>query len=146
MKHYHAKDLEMTKEGFTDLFILNTSNLGSNSQAAAATPTNDFSVGFSSQNINLTALNAKDVVLDAMIDINTNIVGPTGAPTAQVKTSSGGVAITNTVNVLTGSGALRDNTVVGAANSAGNEIHQSRSRCRSPHPHADTASGRRPPE
>ena len=108
----------MTKEGFSDLFIFSTNNLPA---TVGGAPVNDFSVGFNAQNLICTALNAGDAVLDALIDIKTAIVGPTGAPTAQVKTSTGAVAITTTVAVATGAGAGRDNSVVGFALSAGGE-------------------------
>ena len=129
MKHYHAKELEFTKAGFTDLFILNTSNTGSNAQVApggaqTVPPTvyNDFSVGFTTQTCILTALAASDAILHALIDIKTAIVGPTGSPTAQVKTSVGAVAITPTAVVnSTVLGSVTDNTVVGRTISSGGE-------------------------
>jgi hypothetical protein len=113
MKHYSAKTLEFTKEGFTDLFILNTANAPAGYTAGAAL-TNDFSVGFNAQAIVLTALAAGDAVLGALVDVKTAVVGPTGAPTGQVKTGTGGVAITPTVAVKTATGCVTDNTVVGA--------------------------------
>ena len=113
MKHYLAKTLEFTKEGFTDLFILNTANAPAGWTVGSAL-TNDFSVGFSTQNVVLTALAAGDAVLGALVDIKTAVVGPSTAPTAQVKTGTGGVAITPTVAVKTGTGCVTDNTVVGA--------------------------------
>lgn len=111
MRHYSAKTLEFTKSGFTDLYILSTSNLPA---TVGGAPVNDFSVGFNAQAIVLTALKAGDAVLKALVDIKTAVVGPTGAPTGQVKTGTGGVAITPTVAVKTATGCVTDNTVVGA--------------------------------
>ena len=110
MRHYNAKTLEFTKEGFSDLFILNTANTPATAGGAAV---NDFSAGLSNKQITLTALVAGDLVLDAVIDVKTVIAGPTGAPTAQVKTSVGAVAITPLCAVKTATGVISDNTVVG---------------------------------
>lgn len=118
MRHYKAKSLEFTKEGFTDLFIFSTSNLPA---TVGGPPVNDFSVGFSAQQLLCTALNASDCVMYALIDVKTAIVGPTGAPTGQIKTSSGGVAITPTATLASGLGSVTNNTVVGRTISAGTE-------------------------
>ena len=111
MRHYSAKTLEFTKEGFTDLYILNTANTPLTVGGAAV---NDFSAGFTTQTIDLTSLAIGDAVLGALIDVKSVITGPSGAPTAQVKTGTGGVAITPTCAVKTATGAVTDNTVVGA--------------------------------
>lgn len=111
MKHYSAKTLEFTKEGFTDLFILSTNSLPA---TVGGAPVNDFSGGFNAISTTLTALAAGDAVLGALIDVVTPVVGPTGAPTGQVKTGTGTVAITPTCAVKTATGAVTDNTVVGA--------------------------------
>ena len=110
MRHYNCKTLEMNKEGFTDLFIFSTANQPA---TVGGAPVNDFTGGFSNKQLTCTALAVSDCVLDAMIDVKTAIVGPSAAPTAQVKTSTGAVAITPTVAVKTGKGSVSDNTVVG---------------------------------
>jgi len=92
-------------------------------QTVPPTVYNDFSVGFGTTTCILTALGVADVILSALIDVKTPIVGPTGAPTAQVKTSVGAVAITPTavVNSATVYGSVTDNTVVGSTISSGAE-------------------------
>jgi hypothetical protein len=73
----------------------------------------DFSVGFSNKQIVLLALAKGDAVLRALVHVTTPVVGPTVAPTAQVKV--GAVAITPTAAVKTADAiVLTDNTVVGA--------------------------------
>jgi hypothetical protein len=121
MRHYNAKTLEFTKEGFTDLFILNTANTPLTSGGAAV---NDFAAGFGAQTINLTALAAGDAVLGALIDVKTAVTGPTVAPTAQVKTGTGAVAITPTCAIKTAPGSVTDNTVVGKTISTAAEYLQ----------------------
>ena len=111
MRHYHAKSLEYTKEGFTDLFILSTANLPA---TVGGAPVNDFSGGFSNKQVTLTALAAGDAVLGALIDVVTAVAGPSAAPTLQVKTGTGAVAITPTCAVKTATGSVTDNTVVGS--------------------------------
>jgi hypothetical protein len=118
MRHYHAKSLEFTKEGFTDLFILSTANLPA---TVGGAPVNDFSGGFSNKQITLTTLAAGDAVLGSLVDVVTAVTGPTGAPTLQIKTSSGGVAITPTCAVETATGCVTNNTVVGATISTTSE-------------------------
>ena len=111
MRHVAAKTLEFTKEGFTDLYIFSASNLPA---TVGGAPVNDFSVGFNAQSLVCTALAVGDCVLGALVDVKTAIVGPTGTPTGQVKTSSGGVAITPAVSVVATGGCVTNNTVVGA--------------------------------
>lgn len=110
MEHYSVKSLQFPKEGFSDLFILSTN--GRNQTTGAAV--NDFSGGFNANSIVLTTLAVGDAVLSALIDVVTPVTGPTGAPTGQVKTGTGAVAITPTCAVKTAIGAVTDNTVVGS--------------------------------
>lgn len=114
MRHYLAKSLEYTKPGFTDLFILSATNIP---LTAGGAPVNDFSVGFSNQQILLTNLLAiGDTLLPGtVIDIQVPITGPTGSPTAQVKVNTANKALTPTV-IVNGlaPGTTTDNTVVGA--------------------------------
>lgn len=100
MRSYILSAAQRAELGFTDLFVLTTS---------------DFSVGFSNKQITLDALAAGDVVRSALVDVKTFITGPTGAPTAQVKINTAAVAITPTVAVKTARFGVTNNTVVGAA-------------------------------
>lgn len=72
MKHYTAKTDQRVREGgMTDLVVVNFSDMIGKSFAA---------------NLNLTSLNllVGDIVQDAMMDITTAIVGPTGPPTGSL--------------------------------------------------------------
>jgi hypothetical protein len=100
VKVYRLKDLQITKSGWTHLFI---------AQAADMTAFNT--------DLTLTALVAGDVVQGAFIDIRTLITGPTAAPTLQIK--AGTVAITPTVACKTANYAVTDNTIVGATTATG---------------------------
>lgn len=94
-----AKTLEFTKNGWTNLVILQTADLTT--------------TAINGGTITLDALVAGDLVQDAFIEIPTLITGPTGAPTVQVKLGS--VAITPTVAIESANYAVTDNTVVGSS-------------------------------
>lgn len=100
MKTYRLKDLQITKSGFTHLFVVAASDLTS----------------FAADLV-LTALVAGDFVNGAFVDIRTLVTGPTGAPTVQVK--AGSVVITPTVAAKTAKYAITDNTIVGATTATG---------------------------
>jgi len=100
MRVYRLKDLQITKSGWTHLFILFAADL----------------TGFAAD-FTLTALVAGDVVQGALIDIRTLVTGPTGAPTGQIK--AGSVVITPTVAVKTANYAITDNSIVGATVATG---------------------------
>ena len=118
MKTAQSKSIENLRSGWHLLCVLSTASLPATLGGA---PVNDFTNGFSNKQITLTALAAKDRVLAAAIDVVTPIAGPTGAPTVQVKTGTGGVAITPTCACKTAIAAVTDNTVVGATTSTAAE-------------------------
>lgn len=121
MKLYRSKGLEFIRESFTHLFIVTTI---SPPTTIGGSTSNDFSVGFSNQQVSLTTLQTGDVVMEGLLEVRTQIAGPTGSPTGQLKINTANIAITPTLvlnntattlvtqtnNSIAGSGSVQTGT------------------------------------
>lgn len=114
MKLYRSKGFEFIRESFTHLFIVTTL---SPATTVGGSTTNDFSVGFNNQQVALTTLQTGDVVMEGMLEVRTQVAGPTVSPTGQLKINTANIAITPTL-VLTNTASTivtqSNNSVVGS--------------------------------